>query len=135
MAQVDELSIYNDTMAFILLIYKYVNNFNSFDRGVLGARLLNESLDLISYISLANREKDKREEHLTNYLSKFESIKACLKICSEVKIMSERQTELLCRQISKIEKQATGWKNHKSRKKNGLDNTVAEDYIQSDMPF
>ena len=111
MASTSKLSVYNDTMAFIVVLYGCVENFRKFDKGVLGARLLNESLDLIVYIALANRDKEKRELYLTRYLSKLECIKANLKLCEHFKTISHNKIELIGKQVHEIEAQATAWKN------------------------
>ena len=106
-----ELAIYEDTYQFTSLVLDVTHNFSNEFKFNLKERLVNESLDLFSYIQLANRFPEKREGYLTKYLVSLETCKVFIRLAVDKKQLNVGQQATLNEKLIKIQKQATAWKN------------------------
>ena len=88
--QTKDLKVYQDTVEFCKVLHRLTRNFPRFEKYSIGGKLFNDSLDLIQLIAHANRDIAKREQWLTEYLVRFESIKSLLRIClDELKLKAK----------------------------------------------
>lgn len=112
----NELPIYRDTFKLVSTLLDYVAIFPKCHRFTLGEKITKVSLELFEYIQLANRSADDiktRIRMLDGFLIKFELLKTLLRLCSEKKIFSIKQTAVLAQLTESIGKQANGWKKQK----------------------
>lgn len=109
-----ELSLYKKTIELTTLLYTMIKDVSRFGQVTIGELIIKQSVNLIKYISLANREKEKRELHLNNFLSDFESLKAELRILYENENNLKRHIKNISKLIIEIESEATKWKNYKN---------------------
>ena len=113
-----ELSLYKKTIELTTLLYTMVKDVSRFGQVTIGELVIKQTVGLIKNISLANREKNKREFHLNNFLSDFESLKAELRILYETENNLKRHIKNISRLIIEIESEATKWKNYKNNNEN-----------------
>ena len=114
--QTKDLKVYQDTVEFCKVLHRLARNFPRFEKYSIGGKLFNDSLDLIQLIAHANRDIAKREQWLTEYLVRFESIKSLLRICLDERILPKNSLREVTRLVLTIEKQITGWKNSAAKK-------------------
>ena len=113
-----ELSLYKKTIELTTLLYTMVKDISRFGQVTIGKLVIKQTVGLIKNISLANREKNKREFHLNNFLSDFESLKAELRILYETENNLKRHIKNISKLIIEIESEATKWKNYKNNNEN-----------------
>lgn len=109
-----ELPVYKDTYELVMLLLDYEINFAKPYRGSLGNKLINESLSLFNLLQSAHRhklDKDRKREILEDFLSQFDLVKSVIRMCTEKKLISIKQTATIAKYMECITKQITGWKN------------------------
>lgn len=109
-----ELPVYKDTFDLLSLLEDYVAIFPKCHRFTIGQKLINVSLELFEYISLANRavaDRAARARYLEGFMIKFGVVETLLRLCNEKRIITVKQTARLATLTEKIGRQITGWKN------------------------
>lgn len=109
-----ELPVYRDTFNLVSLLMDYVAIFPKSHKHTIGQKITNVSLELFEYLQLANRsasDQNARVKCLDGFLIKFELLKVLLRLCTEKRIISIKQTANLATLTEKIGRQVTGWKN------------------------
>lgn len=109
-----DLPVFKQTYELVSLLLDYVVVFPKLYKHTLGSRLVDTSIALFEYISLANRSgknRQVREKYLSDFLVKFESLKTLIRLCTEKKLFSMKQAARLALLTNSIGKQATAWKN------------------------
>lgn len=114
---IQQLAIYKETHKLVNLLYKIMPEMEKMHRHVIGVRILDVSLELFKWITMANqsREKELRIKYLDAFICEFEQLKILLRICNEnniLKLSSVTNAQLI---INGISKQAVGWRNATSR--------------------
>lgn len=81
-------------------------------RYTLGSRLLDNSLDMFKWITLANKAKVKEErlKYLDEFMSSFETLRVYLRICADNKLIKLGTLTDLFILIESISKQLSGWR-------------------------
>lgn len=110
-----DLPIYKKTYELTSLLIDYVQEFPKQFKFSIGEKIIDTSLQLFEFISLANKssEGEARAKYLNQFLLKFEILKTLIRLCSEKKIISIKQTAAIAMLTTSISKQATAWKNYK----------------------
>lgn len=74
---IEKLSIYKDAYLLTNKIYIAMSQMDKMHRYTIGSKILDCSLDMFKWITLANntREKQERIKYLDNFLSDFEMLK------------------------------------------------------------
>lgn len=113
MAEARQLPIYRATYELVSKLTSWVENFPRIHRFTLGDRVVCNAIDLFNYIQLANMYADQRKQYLMGFTTKLELVKTLLRLCFERKLFSTKQSADICRMMTNIGKQATGWRNAK----------------------
>ena len=109
----NDLPIYKKTVDLCTMLYNMLKSVSRFGQITIGEVAMKRTIELIKYISLANREKDKREIHLNNFLSDFETLKAELRILYESENNLKKNILNISKLVVEIESDVTKWKNFK----------------------
>ena len=114
---IQQLAIYKETYKLVNLLYRIMPEMERMHRHVIGVRIMDVSLELFKWITMANqsREKELRLKYLDAFICEFEQIKNLLRICNDnniLKLSSVTSAQLI---INGISKQAVGWRNATSR--------------------
>lgn len=110
-----ELPVYVDTFCLVNTIVDYTSSFPKAYKFTIGQKLTNVALELFEYIQLANMTTDyaSRSRYLQGFQIKHELVKALLRLCSEKRILSLKQTANLAKMNDGIGKQISAWKNRR----------------------
>lgn len=86
---IEKLGIYKDAYLLTNKIYNAMPQMDKMHRFTIGTRILNSSLDMFKWITLANNTRDKIErlKYLDSFLSDFEMLRVYLRICTDNKIL------------------------------------------------
>lgn len=107
----DQLPIYNVTYDLTKTLYTYTKNFNRIDRILIGERMVNNAMDMLSCILNANSHlAEERIIHLNDMKTLIEEMKTLIRFCIEMKIVSSKQSATLATKLANIGKQLTGWR-------------------------
>lgn len=114
---IQQLAIYKETYKLVNLLYRIMPEMERMHRHVIGVRIMDVSLELFKWITMANqsREKELRLKYLDAFICEFEQLKNLLRICNDnniLKLSSVTSAQLI---INGISKQAVGWRNATSR--------------------
>jgi hypothetical protein len=90
-------------------------NFKREYRRSLAERIENKSIELLEYIVLANSDREKRAEHLWNFILCFEQIDALIDLSVSRHQISPKQEANLARMMDGIGRQISGWKKSATR--------------------
>ena len=112
----EELPIVIALKELIVLITKELRNFPRFERYTYGAEIIRYCTYTIEDLSKANRLIAKREDNINRFLSDFEPINILLQICFESGTVSPKSAYRIGKQINKVLKQATAWRNKTRRR-------------------
>jgi hypothetical protein len=109
---IEKLSIYKDAYLLTNKIYIAMPQMDKMHRYTIGSKILDSSLDMFKWITLANntREKQERIKYLDNFLSDFEMLRVYLRICTDNKILKLTTLTDLFILIESISKQLSGWR-------------------------
>lgn len=108
-----ELPVYVDTFQLVSTLIDYTTNFPKMHKYTIGQKLSNVSLELFEYIQLANMTTDiaLRTKYLQGFQVKHELLKVLVRLCTEKRIISLKQSAHLAKMNNDIGKQITAWKN------------------------
>ena len=115
----EKLVIYSRTYSFIKEVYKCVTNMKRADKAILGARLLDYSVELVRYIQFANRavvNKEERRKCLNNYLVKLAQIKLLIRLGYDLKLVGLNKMAEVAKYMEEMERLAAGWINATNEK-------------------
>ncbi len=108
-----QLPVYIDTYRLVGVLADYVSVFPKMYKYTLGQKIVNVSLELFEYIQLANMTTDNnaRSKYLQGFQVKHELLKVLVRLSTDKKIFTLKQSALLAVLNDKIGKQISGWKN------------------------
>ncbi len=109
MALSEELPIYRDTLKLLHETVHKLQNYPKFYRYTIGERMLNANLDMLELIFEINSSYNKLP-YLEKFLSKYHMLMLLYRLCVEEKIITPAQYSHIAMILTKIGKQATGWK-------------------------
>ena len=114
---IQQLPIYKETYKLVNLLYRIMPEMERMHRHVIGVRIMDVSLELFKWITMANqsREKKLRLKYLDAFICEFEQLKNLLRICNDNKILKLSSVTSAQLIINGISKQAVGWRNATSR--------------------
>jgi hypothetical protein len=114
---IQQLQIYKDTYKLVKHLYEVMPQMERMHRHVIGVRILDVSLDLFKWITMANqsREKNLRVQYLDSFICEFEQLKNLLRICNDNNLLKLSTITSMHLIINGISKQAIGWRNATSR--------------------
>lgn len=110
-ALASELKVFQSTERFILLVLPIVKRFENFYRYTLGETIANESTELLQLITMANMSENYEEKSnlILTFRSKFESIKALIRVCEELKLLNAKYMINIADLAESLGKQSTAW--------------------------
>lgn len=117
----NKLKVYRDTYDLVKYIIPLVSKMPRIYKFTLGERIINQLLDLLNHIQLANMQRERRQEHLKNFVVSFEMLNAMIRLSFEFKAFQGlgQQVEI-ARRMEAIGKQITAWKNTDSKRHRGV---------------
>ena len=108
---IERLQIYKDSYTLTTRIYDSLPQMARIHKHTLGARLLDSSLEMFKWISLANKSwGQQRVEMLDSFFVCFEQLRVYLKICSDNKIIKLTSLVEMFKLIGNISRQLSGWR-------------------------
>lgn len=109
---IEKLSIYKDAYLLTNKIYQAIPQMDKMHRHTIGSRILDSSLDMFKWITLANKTRDKQERmnSLDCFMSDFEMLRVYLRICADNKIIKLNTLTDLFILIDSVSKQLAGWR-------------------------
>jgi hypothetical protein len=109
---IEKLNIYKDAYLLTNKIYQALPQMDKLHRYTIGSRILDRSLDMFKWITLANkaREKQERIKYLDDFMSDFEMLRVYLRICADNKFIKLTTLTDLYILIENISKQLSGWR-------------------------
>lgn len=108
---IERLQIYKDSYTLTGKIYAAQPQMAKLHKYTLGSRMLDTSLDMFKWISLANKSRgQERIEMLDGFFVNFEQLRVYLKICSDNKIIKMQALVEMFKLIESISKQLSGWR-------------------------
>lgn len=106
-----ELPIYSVTFELSVALYNYTKQFPRPARIMIGERMVNDSLNMLSCILNANSDlASERLVHLNRFKVLVEELKTLCRFCTETKIISNKQASNLAMLIANVGKQLNGWR-------------------------
>ena len=110
-----ELKERRDTETLVSYLIDVTMKFPKSYKFTVGQKITNVSLELFEYIQLANMTKDEvnRQRYLQGFLVKFELLKVLLRLSTEKKIVTLKQTATIAAMTVGIGKQISAWKNRR----------------------
>ena len=132
----ENLPIYNIVFELSKASFSYAKNFERPSRIMVGERMVNNSLDMLSCILNANSElASERIKHLNRLKVLLEEMKTLARFCTEMKIISNKQSARFAILLGNIGKQLNGWRKSTLDKiTNGI-NEVNKKAEQDDIDF
>ena len=123
MALTEDLSIYRSMYNLLMGLMDARNAFDKPYKFVVGDRLIDGALDCLSLIHFANedRRKGAREEHLANFLIKFDILKSLIMVCRDRR-QFKKETVLanVFLLVADVENQATAWRRSSTKSSGGV---------------
>lgn len=115
-----QLPVYIDTYRLVNTLIDYVSKFPKMYKYTLGQKITNVSLELFEYIQLANMTIDisLRMKYLQGFQLKHELLKVMIRLSTDNRAITLKQSAYLATLNDKIGKQISGWKNSKSCSRN-----------------
>ena len=114
---IEKLQIYKDTYMLTTKLYAVLPRMERMHKHLIGARMLDASVQLFTHIALANKATEKAERlyHLDGYLSTFETLRVQIRICSDMKLLPITTLADLFMIVDNISRQLAGWRAATSR--------------------
>ena len=108
-----DTQVWKDTEKLVSFLIDLTMNFPKAYKYTIGQKITNVSLDLFEYIQLANMttEAINRKKYLQGFQVKFELLKVLLRLSTEKKVITLKQTATTTVMIVGIGKQISAWKN------------------------
>jgi hypothetical protein len=110
----DDLIIYQKTYDFMLWLHPVVNRFPKAQRFVLGQRIENTTLDLLHWMIVANRERDKSVP-LERASVGLDELRALIRLAKDLHFITMKQYETAAEKMNEIGKLLYGWASRFSR--------------------
>jgi hypothetical protein len=110
MALYYDLPVYQEVYALILELFNSTSHFSREYKYSLGQDIKRDGLSLVRSIYRANKNKDKRP-YLEAFLDDFELLKLELRLCSDLKLISQARHAVLSERMVRVGKQVTAWRN------------------------
>ena len=109
---IEKLNIYKDAYTLTGKLYAAMPQIEKMHRYSIGTRILDCSLNMFKWITLANkaREKSERLKYLDDFMTDFEMLRVYLRICADNKFIKLTTLTDLYILIESISKQLSGWK-------------------------
>ena len=119
MALTEDITIYRSMYKLLMTLMDARNAFDKPYKFVVGERLINTALDLVTLIHFANedRRKGARAEHLDEFLIKFDILKTLIMVCRDR--MQFKKSAMLADiflLVADVEAQASSWRRSASAK-------------------
>lgn len=111
MSLTEDLKIYKAMYDLVLKLCDARNRMDKTYKYVMGDKLLERGMECLALIHYANEDKRRREEHLNEFLIKFDIIKTTILILRDKKQF--KRDSLLAEVFEKtadVEGQATAWR-------------------------
>lgn len=111
------LQLYKETYKLVNMLYQSMPEMDKMHRHIIGVRVLNTSLELLKWVTLANESVNKvmRVKYLKTFICELKQLKNLIRVCNDnkiLKISTVTNTQLI---INSISKQIIVWKNATSR--------------------
>jgi len=103
-------SIYIDTYELIKKVHSAIYDFPKKDRVVLGDRIMNTTLSMMSNFGLAYKITDKRLEYIDLFLADFEVAKVLLRIATDLKYLKPAKQVEIFSYIQRIDEGVMKWR-------------------------
>jgi len=109
---IETLNIFKatDEILKMLMSDKVVNNMPKMWRHTFYPKMLDVILEMHSQIYYANTHVDERAEYLKHYLGQLERLRSLTRIAHEKRILTHRQSDMLCEMYESVGKQAAAWR-------------------------
>lgn len=110
-----ELQVWRDTEALVSYLMDVTMKFPKTYKFTLGQKIVNVSLDLFEYIQLANMTKEEvsHQRYLQGFQVKFELLKVLVRLCTEKKVITLKQSAFIMERTVNIGRQISAWKNRR----------------------
>jgi four helix bundle protein len=112
----DHIKIFQTVYLLTLEAYRMAGNFPREHKYTLGEKIKQSGHELLDLVALANAARDKRET-LNQLGIKLESLRVCLRLAFDLKIISPGKLEAFNRQVENIARQISGWQKWASKEK------------------
>ncbi|MBB4043863.1 four helix bundle protein [Bacteroides reticulotermitis] len=108
-----ETQVWRDTERLVSYLIDITMLFPKAYKFTIGQKITNVSLELFEYIQLANMTTDvnNRKRYLQGFQVKFELLKVLLRLSTEKKVITLKQTASITTIVVGIGKQISAWKN------------------------
>ncbi len=108
---IEKLSIYKDTYTLTNKIYAALPQMEKNQRHIMGNKIIDCSLNLFKWITLANKNRSKSErlQYLDSFLCEFELLRVYIRLCTDNKLFKLNTITDLQILISNISRQLSGW--------------------------
>jgi hypothetical protein len=104
------LPVYRSTYELIKAIYLCVHHFPKQYKYTLGNDLQYETKQLVSFIFLANSQREQRVAHLDKFENYLELVKLDIRLSFDLQCINVKKHAQLSQLLESIGKQVTGWK-------------------------
>ncbi|MGN0216013.1 MAG: four helix bundle protein, partial [Prevotella sp.] len=113
MALTEDITIYRSMYKLLMALMDARGSFDKGYKYVVGERLINTALDLVTLIHFANedRRKGARAEHLDKFLIEFDVLKTLIMVCRDR--MQFKKSAMLADiflLVADVEAQASAWR-------------------------
>lgn len=112
---IEKLQIYKDTYLLVSKIYSAVPHMERMHKHIIGVKMINTAMELFTHITLANKYKENRMQHLDNFLSTFECLRVAIRICADMKLIKLSTLTDMFLIVENISRQLSGWRKATSR--------------------
>lgn len=108
MAQYNHLPIFQSGYGLVLKIYQITHHFPREYKYTLGQKLKDISADFLDFIVIANSQENKTAA-LNEARTRLERLRIHIRLAQDLKIITLRGYESLCRSLEELSKQLSGW--------------------------
>ncbi len=117
MALYYDLPVFKDVYHLALRFFQLTSNFPREYKFTIGQDLKRDCIVLVRYIYRANKTKDK-VLYLEQFLDHFEIIKFEVRLCTDLKLITIKQSAEVSEKLEAIGRQITAWRNSCSNSRN-----------------
>ncbi len=103
-----DLIIYQKTYDFMLWLHPVVNKFPKSQRFILGQRIENKTLDIISSMILANAERDK-SAILKRASVELDELRILIRLSKDLRFINIKKYGFAAEKINEIGRLLSGW--------------------------
>jgi len=112
---IEKLEIYKETYLLTTKIYIAVPHMERMHKHIIGAKMIDTSMELFTHITLANKNKEERAKHLDNFLTTFECLRVQIRMCSDLKLIKISTLTDMFLIVENISSQLSRWRTSTSR--------------------